>query len=161
MMRKINLVAHTLYYCCRPKTPCGILQSAGLAGSIPLDQCELIPPFISICECAPGDLPAEPTTAPEPAPFSPAPILETIVQSAPFSAAPVLDTSVQPVPCPAVPNDKCSVCGPDLCVTLPDAIFDFPDQPTVTCGALEVAGLNDFITEGECEYNNDFVLISD
>jgi hypothetical protein len=40
----------------------------------------------------------------------------------------------------------CSVCGPNLCVTLPENIFAFPNQPMVQCSVLEQAGLDGLLS---------------
>eukprot|EP00547_Thalassionema_nitzschioides_P006441 CAMPEP_0194203132 /NCGR_PEP_ID=MMETSP0156-20130528/2999_1 /TAXON_ID=33649 /ORGANISM="Thalassionema nitzschioides, Strain L26-B" /LENGTH=60 /DNA_ID=CAMNT_0038928823 /DNA_START=70 /DNA_END=249 /DNA_ORIENTATION=+ len=40
----------------------------------------------------------------------------------------------------AVANSQCSVCGEGLEVTISDAIFAFPGEPTRTCGELEDEG---------------------
>eukprot|EP00547_Thalassionema_nitzschioides_P008145 CAMPEP_0194227528 /NCGR_PEP_ID=MMETSP0156-20130528/42904_1 /TAXON_ID=33649 /ORGANISM="Thalassionema nitzschioides, Strain L26-B" /LENGTH=668 /DNA_ID=CAMNT_0038960015 /DNA_START=96 /DNA_END=2102 /DNA_ORIENTATION=+ len=48
-------------------------------------------------------------------------------------------------------TEHCSVCGEGREVTNPDAIFDFPDQPSVKCGALESAGWNALLYPSECE----------
>mmetsp|Transcript_18294 Transcript_18294/g.27090 ORF Transcript_18294/g.27090 Transcript_18294/m.27090 type:complete len:151 (-) Transcript_18294:170-622(-) len=44
--------------------------------------------------------------------------------------------------CEEVPEGGCSVCGDKSCIdsAKADAIFEFPEQPVVTCGALQTAG---------------------
>ena len=39
-------------------------------------------------------------------------------------------------------SQRCSICGQDMEVKAPDALFEFAGQPTVPCGALEDAGEN-------------------
>lgn len=45
----------------QPDTQCALLQTAGLTGLIPLDQCVFLPGLITVCGCMPGDLPASPS----------------------------------------------------------------------------------------------------
>jgi len=54
--------------------------------------------------------------------------------------------------CPSVPLNGCSICGPDLCVTKPDAVFEFPGQPAVPCGSLESAGSSGEISIDQCDF---------
>ena len=109
-----------------PATKCDVLQIAGLTGQIPLDQCPFLPGLITPdCECAPGDLPG--VVAPTPAP-------------------------VASNKCPPVPASGCSVCGTDLCISNPDALFSFPGQSSAPCGILETAGLTGLITPEECPF---------
>ena len=105
-----------------PDTGCDVLQIAGLIGQIPLTQC----PFL------PGLVAADCECAPGDLPVAPTP--------APVSA------------CPAVPEGGCSVCGADLCISNPDAIFSFPGQPATPCETLELAGLTGLITPDECPF---------
>jgi len=46
----------------------------------------------------------------------------------------------------------CSVCGDGKKVSKPDAIFAFPDQPVVACGALENAGKTGVVPLNECGF---------
>lgn len=46
----------------------------------------------------------------------------------------------------------CSVCGADMQVGLPDAIFAFPGQPVVPCGLLEIAGQTGQIPLDQCGF---------
>jgi len=45
----------------QPSVPCGILQSAGLTGRIPLEQCEFLPALIGVCNCGVKEAEPEPT----------------------------------------------------------------------------------------------------
>lgn len=109
----------------RPEVTCDQLQDAGLTGQVPLAQCPLLPPLLSVCDCAPGDLPTDP-----PAPTDP---------------------PGGPTPCPDVPADGCSVCGEGLCVTIPDGIFVFPNQPSTPCNILEQAGFDGLVPIESCK----------
>lgn len=81
---------------------------------------------IETCGCM-ASIPIAPTPAPSPLPTEPA-------------------TS-----CPDIPDGGCSICGPGFCVTDPDSIFAFPNQPAVPCGTLEGAGLAGMISLGKCK----------
>lgn len=52
--------------------------------------------------------------------------------------------------CPLVPSDGCSVCGDGKCVTTPDAMFQFEDDPPVTCGDLQELGYTGEIPLEQC-----------
>jgi hypothetical protein len=54
----------------------------------------------------------------------------------------------------------CSVCGDGKEVTLPDAIFSFPNQPTVPCGVLEAAGQNSMIAGDDCSSLADLLQVT-
>jgi hypothetical protein len=96
----------------QPDVSCGVMQNAGLNGQIPLVECSFLPPLIGVCQCAPGDFDLTPTQSPAP-------------------------SSKAQFPTPGA----CLICG-DGFVTAPEAIFSFPGQPDVSCGALQDAGLN-------------------
>jgi hypothetical protein len=118
-----------------PASPCSTLQEAGLTGQIPLSQCSFLPGLISpVCACAPGDLPV--VVAPTPAP-------------------------VASNNCPPVPASGCSVCGPDLCISNPDAIFSFPGQASAPCGTLQAAGLTGLIPSDQCPFLPSLVGVCD
>jgi hypothetical protein len=130
-----------------PEAPCGILQTAGLTGEIPLDQCPFLPGLIGVCACAAGELPTDapaPTDAPVPAPTA-APV------PAPTDA-PVPAPTDAPGGCPEIPDGGCSVCGEDSAITNPDAIFSFPEQPSVRCGTLQESGLTGEIPLDQCPF---------
>merc|ERR1712232_1477221 len=44
--------------------------------------------------------------------------------------------------CPYVGENGISVCGEGKCVTKPDVLFAYPDQPKVLCGELEIGGID-------------------
>jgi len=54
------------------------------------------------------------------------------------------------VKCPEVSDTGCSICGPGMCIMDEDAVFSFPDQPSVSCGILEKAGINGNIPLDMC-----------
>mmetsp|Transcript_14753 Transcript_14753/g.16900 ORF Transcript_14753/g.16900 Transcript_14753/m.16900 type:complete len:134 (+) Transcript_14753:120-521(+) len=37
----------------QPEVPCSLLESAGVNGLIPLEQCSQLPPLVTVCECVP------------------------------------------------------------------------------------------------------------
>jgi hypothetical protein len=99
------------------------LQNSGLNGQILLDQCQFLPGLIKeVCQCTPGDLDVSPTV-------SPAPSAEQLYP----------------------PPGGCLICGTGF-VTAPDAIFSFPGQPTVPCGALQDAGFEGRIPSEQCPF---------
>ena len=53
---------------------------------------------------------------------------------------PTIRPAPAPQPCPAVPSSGCSVCGPNQCVSAPEAVFEFTGQPPAPCGDLQNAG---------------------
>ena len=131
----------------QPSVPCGDLENAGLTGLIPLSQCVALPPIIEgVCGCddsrpATG---APPTPAPTPLVVSPTPAPTPLATPAPTPPA--------AASCPDVPANGCSVCGDNLCVTNPDAIFMFVNQPDVACGVLQDAGLNGAVPLDQCPF---------
>mmetsp|Transcript_1040 Transcript_1040/g.1304 ORF Transcript_1040/g.1304 Transcript_1040/m.1304 type:complete len:891 (+) Transcript_1040:42-2714(+) len=56
--------------------------------------------------------------------------------------------------CPEIPSGGCNVCGSskNTCITKPDAIFAFPDQPSVPCWELQQAGLSGLIPLTVCPF---------
>jgi len=97
----------------QPSVPCGLLESAGQAGSIPLDQCSFLPALqqMDACECVTDEGGAA-------APDSPA-----------------VDSTAAPDP-----TAECSVCGEGNEVTNNEAMFEYPNYPTVPCKLLQQAG---------------------
>jgi len=61
----------------------------------------------------------------------------------------------QPLPEPSnqrsVNGGGCSVCGDGKSVGNPHAVFAFPDQPSVPCGTLELAGATGRIPASACD----------
>lgn len=49
-------------------------------------------------------------------------------------------------------QEGCSICGNDLEVGNPDAIFVFPGQPAVPCGLLQTAGETGLIPLDQCPF---------
>jgi len=124
----------------QPSVKCGDLEKAGLSGIIPLDQCGFLPGLVmDICKCQNESLrPTSPTYAKR----TPTP-----------TNAPLPENE-----CPDVPEDGCSVCGPSMCVTNFDAIFEFPGQPAVRCGDLERAGLKGVVPLDQCGFLPGLIL---
>jgi hypothetical protein len=54
------------------------------------------------------------------------------------------------IPCPEIPDDGCSVCGDGHCVTKPDALFAYPDQPSAPCRTLQAAGKAGILSSKQC-----------
>jgi hypothetical protein len=90
----------------QPDIACGVLQTAGLTGLLPLEQCALLPDLIGVCGCMPANVLAAPTGAPIAAPTvapSDAPVV--VPSDAPVVAptdAPVAPRTDAPV---IVPTD--------------------------------------------------------
>jgi len=155
----------------QPSVPCGLLETAGLTGSIPLDQCSFLPGIASpLCNCAdcpsgpvtpatpapvnPTPAPVNPTPAPvnpTPAPVNPTPAPVNPTPSPVTSATPA-PVSASPATCTNIPVTGCSVCGVGKFVSQPDAVFVFPGQPSVPCGLLETAGLTGSIPLDQCVF---------
>lgn len=147
----------------QPTSLCDDLQTAGLLGQIPPDQCPLLPPLLGACACAPVSLEnvptpvpssSKPTTPPSqvnsPITIRPAtvPVSATIVPTIVASPTPT-NYSGEGCQLPKSPTG-CSVCGDGKCVGNPDAIFSFTDTPDVSCGVLEEAGLSGRIPLDRC-----------
>mmetsp|Transcript_2142 Transcript_2142/g.3078 ORF Transcript_2142/g.3078 Transcript_2142/m.3078 type:complete len:83 (+) Transcript_2142:920-1168(+) len=49
-------------------------------------------------------------------------------------------------------QEACSVCGDGKVVTAPNAMFEFPNQPSVPCKILEHAGMNGYIPLDQCVF---------
>lgn len=109
----------------QPTVTCGVLQDAGLQGLLEPKHCEGLPPLLSECGCADGELPV------------PAP-------------APRLSSRASTVVCPAVPPTGCSVCGTGQCITAPTGQVSIPGQPLFLCSELEDSGLNGMIPLPQC-----------
>jgi hypothetical protein len=108
--------------------PCGELEQVGLDGRIPSQQCSFLAPLTAhVCECqasTTGEI-----NTPEGVP-----------------------STVGARLCPdSAPEGGCYVCGSNLCVGDPDAIFAFPGQPRVPCGVLEEAGFDGLIPLDQCQ----------
>lgn len=137
--------------------------------------CECAPGDLPTEGPAPTDAPVVPPTAPPVDPPTPAPVDPTPPPVDPPTPPPVdpptappgPDPTTQPVPaptpapaptgggptpCPGIPDGGCSVCGVGMCVTNPDGIFVFPDQPTTPCGILEDAGFGGAIPLDQCPF---------
>merc|ERR1712232_523485 len=54
--------------------------------------------------------------------------------------------------CKETPPGGCSICGEGKCITNPDAIFEYPDQPRVSCGSLQEVGYNGVIEMQYCKH---------
>eukprot|EP00546_Thalassionema_frauenfeldii_P012688 CAMPEP_0178912008 /NCGR_PEP_ID=MMETSP0786-20121207/10018_1 /TAXON_ID=186022 /ORGANISM="Thalassionema frauenfeldii, Strain CCMP 1798" /LENGTH=609 /DNA_ID=CAMNT_0020584531 /DNA_START=108 /DNA_END=1937 /DNA_ORIENTATION=- len=115
----------------QPAISCYELQEAGYDGFVLTDECELLPPLVGVCGCAPAGVP-------------PAPTIST-------TETPVTIEPVEPTECPVVPEDGCNICGSGNCITNPDAIFEWPDQPPATCHELQEAGYVGLISLDECK----------
>jgi len=49
-------------------------------------------------------------------------------------------------------SDRCLVCGDGQVVGNPDAIFEFPGQPVLSCELLQEAGLNGLVPLEQCPF---------
>jgi len=84
----------------QPSVPCGVLQTAGESGSIPLDQCGFLAGLIPMCECGPaGVTPVTeaPVVSPTNAPVVPPTNAPVVATDAPVSPAPVVPPTNAPV----------------------------------------------------------------
>jgi len=79
-------------------------------------------------------------------------VLSGVLLPSGFDAVAFLETCDAGLSCPSIPDTGCSVCGPGLCVGDPGAIFIFPEQPSVACGVLEVAGINGDVPLDQCGF---------
>ena len=111
--------------------PCSTLQEWGLAGQISLSKCTSLPGLTT-----------------------------SVCGCAPSVDLPVV---VPPASnnCPPVPATGCSICGPDLCISNPDAIFSFPGQLSTPCGILQEGGLTGLIPLNQCPFVAAFVDMCD
>ncbi|KAI2498363.1 hypothetical protein MHU86_16116 [Fragilaria crotonensis] len=53
----------------------------------------------------------------------------------------------------------CNVCGEGLMVSAPEAIFDYPGQPALTCAGVETAGLTGLIPEEQCPHIANLITV--
>jgi len=128
---------HVFAYPGQPAVECGVLEKAGHGGVVPLDQCQYLPGLVKDeCKCR-SSIPAAPKPTHQPTP------------SPTRRQTPNPTSSTK---CPDVPDDGCSICGPNKCVTDPDTIFSFPGQPSVACGVLEKAGHGGVVPLDQCKY---------
>jgi Leucine-rich repeat (LRR) protein len=134
----------------QPEARCGELQAAGEIGLVPLDQCSFLPDLIdNVCSCTLCTPAPEPTQAPA--------TLWPIVATLEPIAAPDARPTPPPVlinsdSCPSIPDNGCSICGDNRCITQPDTIFKFPGQPEVRCGALQDAGETGLVPLDQCRF---------
>lgn len=118
----------------QPEAPCGVLEDAGEAGTIPLDQCPFLPTFIQeLCDCQ-SSIPPPPTMAPTDAPVADptgAPVVPpTDAPVDPPTGAPVVPPSMAPEPtdAPVEPVDPPTPAPIDMApVVVPAPIA--PSQP--------------------------------
>merc|ERR1712176_1122171 len=124
----------------QPALPCGLLQSVGLSGSVPLSQCPQLAELLSgdtqteygfDCGCMPCSC-DDNNCGPAPTP----------------TASP----TVSPPDCPIVPATGCSVCGIGKMMdpAKSDVVFNFPDQPAIPCGLLQTVGLSGSVPLESC-----------
>eukprot|EP00548_Thalassiothrix_antarctica_P020770 CAMPEP_0194193754 /NCGR_PEP_ID=MMETSP0154-20130528/75210_1 /TAXON_ID=1049557 /ORGANISM="Thalassiothrix antarctica, Strain L6-D1" /LENGTH=733 /DNA_ID=CAMNT_0038918121 /DNA_START=175 /DNA_END=2373 /DNA_ORIENTATION=- len=127
----------------QPSVACDVLQNAGYRGLIPLNECEVLPTLIGVCECrtpisteiiTPALL-NNPTLAPIP------PLSQSYLTSTPTNDSTLSEVS----------TNGCSVCGENKDISVPDAIFAYPNQPSVACDVLQNAGYRGLIPLNECE----------
>jgi hypothetical protein len=58
--------------------------------------------------------------------------------------------AVPPRTCPSIPPNGCSVCGTNKCISKPQNVFSFPNQPDLKCDLLQQAGLDGRINSDTC-----------
>jgi len=118
---------------------CGTLEDIGIEGSLLQEKyCSVLPRLVAdICqcyECENQETTAPPTTLPSTEPNAPSSI---------GSCFPNMD----------ILDSACSICGPGQRVGNYNAIFAFPNQQPIKCGALQDIGLGGFIiTERQCPF---------
>ena len=116
----------------QPSMTCAALQALGLQGLLKPKECQKLPPLLSQCGCAAGDL-AVPVPAPRVGP----------------RAALV---------CPPIPTNGCSVCGAGKCITNSTALTSaLPNVGQVPCIAIQAAGLNGQVSPAECPFVASFL----
>ena len=99
---------------------------------------------------------SSPTLEATPSPMSvaPNPFFSEPTPAPLHAVGPSNTPSSSPIPtekmCPEILESGCSVCGEDLCVSNPGAIFSFPGQPDASCSTLEEAGLQGQIPSTQC-----------
>jgi hypothetical protein len=109
-----------------PKQPayaCGVLETAGKNGQIPLNQCLVLPSIVDVCQCIPADSSS------------------TIPTSSPMT---------QPTLLP-VTNVTCSVCGEGKQVGRPEQILQFPNYPNITCAEFQNFGQIGIVPLDQCQ----------
>jgi len=62
---------------------------------------------------------------------------------------------------PPMAKAQCSVCGPNKEVGDPDAVFEFPGQPAVSCFILQQAGAQGLIPIGQCGFLPNLLEVCD
>lgn len=124
---------------------CSLLQDAGYNGLIPLDQCERLPSFVEDSPCG-----CQPLVTSAPVMITQAPII-------PPTLAPVITEEPYVDLCPAIPSNGCSICGGIECVNNPEAIYSPPDQPDISCGDLELNGINGLLNPAYCAFLPGFI----
>jgi len=97
----------------QPAVPCGLLETAGLNGAIPIEQCSLLVTLLGNCNCRPGSLPLGTTT--NPPTLSPITNLPTSSPVIPPTSAPV----VPPTSAPVVPPTSAPVVPPTSSPVVP------------------------------------------
>lgn len=104
--------------------PCGVLESAGAAGSVPAAQCSFLPPLLSMCECTPCGGSGMDTMPPAaPAPVAPLPMTPAPMAPLPTSLPPVTSPTTDPTLCPGemILNMGCYKCGQSLDCVIDDS----------------------------------------
>jgi hypothetical protein len=161
----------------QPAVPCAALQQTGLNGEISPGDCALLPDLVKdVCGCKAPGTPTPPTASPTTTGLTSKPTTASPTTTGLTSKPTTLPPTKAPTPaptratgitlpptlsptsgpptsaCPPVPTIGCSICGSNSCVTLPDEVFTFPQQPNVPCGILQQAGLNGTITPFQCGF---------
>jgi len=132
----------------QPSVKCGDLENAGLGGIIPLNQCGFLPGLVKdTCGCQQSQKnPSSPVPSPVRQPTQ-SPVRQ------PTRSPPGAQCSMG-----EIPENGCSVCGPGMCVTNSDVVFEFPGQPSVRCGDLENAGLTGIVPLDQCGFLPGLIL---
>jgi len=136
----VNNINQVIEFSGQAPTTCGDLEGLGLLGAIPADSCAAYPPLIyEICRCARTYF-----------------IYSDDDDDATDDAT---DNLIgDPVSlCAPVPEGGCSICGTGKCVSIPDAIFEFPGEPATTCGNLQTLGYLGGIAAEECAFIPGFI----
>jgi len=136
----------------QPKVGCGILQQAGISGSIPLGQCKFLPDLIGACECSDDG-------SNGPIGIFPVGLAPQVTPPSISSSLPPIDDDNDDSSCPDIPDDGCSVCGEGKCVGNSMAVFSFPGQPAVPCGTLQEAGIIGEIPLDQCDFLSPLIEI--
>ena len=102
----------------QPTVSCSTVENAGVTGVLPADQCALLTALIvDTCGCTPRTGSTLPIST--------------------GTNSPVIAVPLAPA------QGACSVCGDELEVGKPNAIFSVPGQPSVVCSQLQTAGTTD------------------